>query len=105
MRFLIQATIPAGIVNKMVEDADSLEKAEKCIKAFNPEAVYFTEINGDAALVSVLEIPSAEMIDVVFHQLQHELGAIVQIRPVLVLDDLKKATEIRKQQKLKNVVS
>lgn len=100
MRFLIQATMPTEMTNKIVDDADSLKKAEKCIKTFNPEAVYFTEINGDASLVSVLDIPSAEMIDVVFHQLQNELGARVQIRPVLVLDDLKKASEIRKQQAL-----
>ena len=100
MRFLIQATIPSDIANKMVEDADSLKQAEKCIKTFNPEAAYFMEINGEASIIAVLDIPSAEMIDVVFHQLQQELGARVQIRPALVLDDLKKAAQIRKQQAL-----
>lgn len=101
MRFLILVTIPTDRANKIVENADSLKKAEKCIKAFKPEAAYFTEINGEAALVSVLNIPSAEMIDVVFHHLQQESGGKVEIRPALVLDDLKKAAEIREQQTLK----
>ncbi len=100
MRFLIQASIPTDVANKMVEDPNSLKQADKCVAIFKPEAMYFTEMNGEATLVSVLDIPSAEMIDVVFHQLQQELGAKVQIHPALTLDDLKKATEIRKQQTL-----
>ncbi len=97
----MQATIPTGIANKVVENAESnFKQAEKCIKTFHPEVVYFTEINGEAAMVTVVDIPSPEMIDVAFHQLQQELGAKVQIHPALTLDDLKKTVQIRKQQAL-----
>ena len=88
------------MLNKMVLDSDKfLEKAENYIKTLNPEATYFTEVNGERTVILVIDIQTAEMIDVVVDTLASEFGARVQIRPALILDDLKKSIQLRKDLK------
>ena len=100
MRFLIQATIPIDMLNKMVQDPDTfLEKAENYFKTLKPEATYFIEVNGERTVVLVIDIQTAEMIDVVVDSLALEFGAKVQIRPALILEDLKKSIQLRKDLK------
>lgn len=100
MRFLIQATIPTDVGNKLAQESDKLlENAENYINSLNPESVYFTEINGEKAIIMVVNRESAGMIDVVVDSLSLKFSAKVQIRPALTFDDLKKANQIRKDLK------
>jgi hypothetical protein len=76
-----------------------MQEAATYISGLKPEAVYFTEINGEKAIIMVLNIESAGMIDVVVDSLSLKFSAKVQIRSALTFDDLKKANQIRKDLK------
>jgi hypothetical protein len=76
-----------------------MQEAATYISGLKPEAVYFTEINGEKAIIMVVNIESAGMIDVVVDSLSLKFSAKVQIRSALTFDDLKKANQIRKDLK------
>ena len=90
MRFLILAKIPTEDGNKMVQDPKFLEKIEKYINKVKAEATYFFEANGNRVASFIVDIESADQIPVLSEPLFSGMGALVELHPVMSLDDLKK---------------
>jgi hypothetical protein len=91
MRVLVRAMISTAAGNKMVKDPNFLKNLEDYIHKFNCEAAYFTEVNGNRTMVSVLDLPSPDMIPAIAEPLFQGFDANVEIHPAMNLDDLKKA--------------
>ena len=91
MRFLVKAQIPTEDGNRMVQDPDLLKKFEEYISSVKAEEAYFGPINGHRGLFFVVNMDSADMIPGVVEPLFQQFGAVVDVTPVMILDDLKKA--------------
>jgi hypothetical protein len=55
------------------------------------EAAYFGPNNGHRGMFFIINMDSADMIPKVVEPLFQQFGAILDVTPVMVLDDLKKA--------------
>ncbi|MEO9364231.1 MAG: hypothetical protein ABI348_10060 [Nitrososphaera sp.] len=89
MRFVVRAIIPTEAGNKAVQDPNFVSNMENYIKSNKAEAAYFMELNGDRTAVFVLDLPSVDRIPAVAEPL-FMMGAKVEIRPAMTIDDLKK---------------
>jgi hypothetical protein len=89
MRFVIRAIIPTEAGNKAVQDPNFVSNMENYMKSNDVEAAYFLELNGDRTAVFILDLPSVDRIPAVAEPL-FMLGAKVEIRPAMNIDDLKK---------------
>jgi hypothetical protein len=91
MRFIIRAKIPTEAGNKMVKDPKFIQNLEGYMNKIKPEASYFFEADGNRVMAFVANIESVEMIPAVVEPLFQEIGANVEVHPVMSFDDLKKA--------------
>lgn len=89
MRFVVRAIIPAEAGNRMVKDPNFVVNMENYIKANNVEQAYFLEVNGDRAVVFVMDLSSVDRIPSVVEPL-FMMGAKVELHPAMTFDDLKK---------------
>lgn len=89
MRFVVRAIIPAEAGNRMVKDPNFVVNMENYIKANNVEQAYFLEVNGDRAVVFVMDLSSVDRIPSVAEPL-FMMGAKVELHPAMTFDDLKK---------------
>jgi hypothetical protein len=89
MRFVIRAIIPTEAGNKAVQDPNFVSNMENYMKSNKVEAAYFMESNGERIAMFVLDLPSVDRIPAVAEPL-FMLGAKVELRPAMTIDDLKK---------------
>lgn len=75
----------------MVQDPDLLKKIEDYINSVNAEAAYFGPTNGHRCMYFIINMDSADMIPSVVEPLFQQFGVILDVIPLMVLDDLKKA--------------
>ena len=91
MRFLLYVRIPTEAGNAIVQDPNLLRKIEDYINNVNAEAAYFGPTNGDRTMFFVVNMETADMIPKILEPLFQEFRAKVEVHPIMVLDDLKKA--------------
>ena len=68
-----------------------MQKIEDYIKNVNAEAAYFAPTNGDRTMFFVVNMDTADTIPKILEPLFQEFKAKVEVHPIMVLDDLKKA--------------
>lgn len=90
MRFLIHAKIPTEAGNLMVRDPKLLSKLDTYINKVKAEATYFFEAEGSRVVAFIVDIQSADQIPVLVEPLYAAMGAQVELRPVMSIDDLRK---------------
>jgi hypothetical protein len=66
------------------------EGIEAMLKKLNAQAAYFGEDEGERTAYVIVDIPSAEMIPVFMEPFFINLGAKVEIKPVMDIEDVKK---------------
>jgi hypothetical protein len=93
MRFVIRATIPTEAGNKMIQDPKFLKTMEAYIAKIKAEASYFYESEGMRTFAFIVEIQSADLIPSIAEPLFQQYSAKVELHPVMVLSDLKKAIQ------------
>ena len=64
MRMLLNVRIPHQQFNAAVKDGTVGSKIERILEATKPEAVYFTEHNGERGAVMIVNLPDASKIPV-----------------------------------------
>ena len=89
MRFLIHAKIPTEAGNIMIQDPKLLSKLETYINKVKAEATYFFEADGSRVAAFIVDIQNADQIPVLVEPLYAGMGAHVELRPVMSIDDLK----------------
>ena len=92
MRFMITCRIPLEKVNESAK-ADSLHSTNQSImEDLEPEAAYFSEIEGGRSGYMVVNMDDASQIPAIAEPLFLGLGATIQVHRVMVPEELGQAT-------------
>jgi hypothetical protein len=91
MKFFLLVQIPTEAGNDMVKDPSLLRNIEEYIINVKAEAAYFVPSNGSRTMLFVVNMDLADMIPQIIEPLFQKFRARVEMHPIMVLDDLKKA--------------
>ena len=91
MRFLVKVNIPVESGNAAARAGKLGETIQSILRDLKPEAVYFTDNNGQRAAFIFLEIHDASEIPAIAEPWFLAFNASIEIHPVMRLDDLAKA--------------
>lgn len=91
MRMLLNVRIPHQQFNAAVKDGTVGSKIERILEATKPEAVYFTEHNGERGAVMIVNLPDASKIPALAEPWFLTFQADVEFRIAMTPADLKKA--------------
>jgi hypothetical protein len=75
----------------MVKDPSLLRNIEEYIINVKAEAAYFVPSNGSRTMLFVVNMDLADIIPQIIEPLFQKFRARVEMHPIMVLDDLKKA--------------
>ena len=91
MRMLLQVKIPHEPFNAAVRDGTAGSKLNRILEETKPEAVYFTERDGQRGAVMIVELPDASSIPSYAEPWFLTFNADVEFQPVMSPEDLKRA--------------
>src|SRR5215212_12029612 len=91
MRFLLYVSIPTEAGNSVVQDPNFLQKIEDYINNVKSEAAYFGPSNGNRTMFFIVNMDTPDKIPIILEPLFQEFKAKVEVHPIMILDDLKKA--------------
>jgi len=91
MRMLINVRIPHAEFNAAVRDGSAGSKLERILEATKPEAIYFTEHNGQRGAVAVVNVPDASKVPALAEPWFLTFQADVEFRLAMTPADLKKS--------------
>jgi hypothetical protein len=91
MRVLLNVTIPNSNFNAAIKDGSAGRKLKKILEVINPEAVYFTEQDGQRGAVLVVEMADASQIPALAEPWFLTFDADVEFRIAMTPADLEKA--------------
>lgn len=92
MRVLLTAHIPTNeaTTKAFKEDPKMVgDRIESYLKQVRAEAAYFGEDNGERTFYIVVNLPSADMIPSIAEPLFIDLGAKVNIKPIMSIEEVK----------------
>jgi hypothetical protein len=92
MRFLLKVTIPVESGNAATKAGKLGATIQSILADLKPEAVYFTDNNGQRAGFLFLDLQDASQIPAIAEPWFLAFNASIEIHPVMVPDDLVKAT-------------
>jgi hypothetical protein len=90
MRIMLQFTIPVEKGNEAVADGSISQAIKELINQVKPESAYFSLKDGKRYGLVVFEETDAARLTAINEPLFAKLNAEIDIRPVLVLEDLLK---------------
>lgn len=91
MKILMHVKIPHQKFNAAVKDGSVGSKLNRILEAINPEAVYFTEQNGQRGATLIVDLPDASKIPALAEPWFLTFEADVEFRVAMTPDDLKNA--------------
>src|SRR4028118_2278315 len=91
MRFLVKVNIPVEAGNTAVKDGKLGTTIQSILADQKPEAVYFTDDNGQRTALVFIDMQDASQIPAVVEPWMLAFNASIEIHPVMVLEDLAKA--------------
>ena len=91
MRFLLKVNIPVDAGNAAAKAGKLGEMIQSILADLKPEAVYFTDDNGQRTAFIFLDMQDASQIPAIAEPWFLAFNAQVEIHPVMVPDDLMKA--------------
>ena len=91
MRFLVKVNIPVDAGNASAKAGKLGTTIQSILADLKPEAVYFTDDNGQRTAFLFLEMKDASQIPAVAEPWFLAFNASIEIHPVMVPDDLSKA--------------
>ncbi len=91
MRMLLNITLPAAEFNETVRDGSIGEKISNILENTKPEAVYFTDQNGERGAIVVVDIPDASKIPMLAEPWYLNFNARVRVGIAMTPDDLRRA--------------
>jgi len=91
MRMLLNVTLPHRPFNAAVKDGTAGSKLNKILEATKPEAVYFTEKNGQRGAVLIVDLSDASKLPALVEPWLLSFEADMELRPVMTPEDLKRA--------------
>lgn len=91
MRFLLKVNIPVEFGNAAAKAGKLGATIQSILAELKPEAVYFTDTNGQRTGFIFLEMQDASQIPAIAEPWFLAFNASIEIHPVMVPDDLAKA--------------
>lgn len=91
MRFLVKVNIPVEAGNAAAKAGKLGTTIQSILADLKPEAVYFTDDNGQRTVFLFLEMQDASLIPAIVEPWLLAFNARIEIHPVMVPDDLAKA--------------
>jgi hypothetical protein len=91
MRMLLQVRIPHDRFNAAVRDGTAGSKLSRILEETKPEAVYFTERNGQRGAVMIVDLADASKVPAAAEPWFLTFNANVEFQPVMSPEDLKRA--------------
>ena len=92
MRFLVKVNIPVEAGNTAVKDGKLGTTIQSILADQKPEAVYFTDDNGQRTALVFLDIQDASQIPATVEPWMLAFNASIEVHPVMVPEDLTKAS-------------
>lgn len=92
MRFLLKANIPNETGNAAAKAGKLGTTIQSILADLKPEAVYFTDDKGQRTALVFLEMADASQIPAIAEPWLLAFNASIEIHPVMVPDDLAKAS-------------
>jgi hypothetical protein len=93
MRIMVTFSIQPEKGDALIRDGSIGETMQSIFEEINPEAVYFTSVEGTRGGYCVINVNDASQIPAKTEPLLLGLGAAIQMQPVMTPEDLDKATE------------
>jgi hypothetical protein len=91
MRMVLNVSFPGTEFNAAVKDGSAGQKLGRILEEIKPEAVYFTEQNGQRVAIVVVDLPNASRIPALAEPWFLSFNARVEFRVAMTPEDLKKA--------------
>jgi hypothetical protein len=91
MRFLLQVNIPVESGNSAAKAGKLGETIQSILADLKPEAVYFTDNNGQRTGYIFLDMQEASQIPAIAEPWFLAFNASIELHPVMIPDDLAKA--------------
>ena len=88
MRFLLNITLPAEPFNSLVRNGTAGSTLEKILQAIKPEAVYFTEQDGQRGAIIIVNVKSPSEIPSIAEPFFLKFDANCKIRIVMSPEEL-----------------
>lgn len=92
MRFMLRMRIPMDRGNEVIKDGSLGPTLQAILGELEPEAAYFTTVDGCRGGYIVVDMEDASQIPAVAEPLFLAFGATIEIEPVMTAEDLVKAT-------------
>lgn len=92
MRMLLNVKIPHGEFNKAVRDGSVGHKLRRILEDTKPEAVYFTEQNGQRGAILIIDVADPSRVPSFCEPWFLAFNADVEFHIVMTPDDLQKAS-------------
>src|SRR5215204_7679238 len=92
MRFMITCRSPVEKGNELVKSGTLGPTVQSIIDDLQPKAAYFIDVEGARGAHIVVDMEEASQIPPLVEPLMLALGAEIEVHPVMVLEDLGKAS-------------
>src|SRR5206468_11340220 len=92
MRFLLKVNIPVESGNPAAEAGKVGATIQSILADLKPEAVYFSDSNGQRAGYIILDMQDASQIPAIAEPWFLAFNASIEIHPVMIPDDLARAS-------------
>ncbi len=93
MRFLLKAELPIEIGNVVIQNGRLAKTFRSILDDLKPEAVYFLASSGKRSVYLIVNMEDASQIPALAEPWFHAFQASVELVPVMIPDDLKKAEQ------------
>jgi hypothetical protein len=90
---LITIEIPAARGNAAIKDGSLQKTVEAAMQDLQPEAAYFTVLNGNRGAVLVADLPDVSAIPQVLEPFWMNLDADIKMQPAMNAEDLQSGLE------------
>lgn len=91
MRILMQIRLPTETYNAAVRDGSAGPKTNAILEEVKPEAVYFTEMNGQRTVIMIVELAEPSLIPALAEPWFLTFNADVAFHVVMSYEDLQAA--------------
>ena len=91
MRMLLNVKIPHEEFNKAVKDGSVGNKIRRILEDTKPEAVYFTEQNGQRGAILIIDLPDPSKVPAFAEPWFLAFNATVEFHIVMTPDELQRA--------------
>ena len=92
MRFLLKVNIPVETGNAAAKAGKLGTTIQSILADLKPEAAYFTDMNGQRTGLLIVDMQDASQIPAIAEPWFQAFNAAIEIHPVMVVEDLAKAS-------------